>query len=90
MSEPPRLVDIVDAEPGVDEDQPVIAFDQEAVAAQPASAAEKSPAGRTQRPSVEMMNSHASDPPTGWIVSACHKPGDGVHLRQKDDCTVNG
>jgi hypothetical protein len=53
MSEPPRLVDVLDAEPGVDEDQPVIALDQEAVAAQrrrrqqPASATEKSPARRT-------------------------------------------
>ena len=53
MSEPPRLVDVLDAEPGVDEDQPVIALDQEAVAAhrrrrqQPASAAEQSPARRT-------------------------------------------
>ena len=46
MSEPPRLVDILDAEPGVDKDQPIIALDQEAVAAQPASAAEQSPAGR--------------------------------------------
>ena len=53
MPEPPRLVDILDAEPGVDEDQPVIALDQEAVAAhrrgrqRPAGAAEQSPARRT-------------------------------------------
>jgi hypothetical protein len=33
MSESSWLVDVLDAEPGVDEDQPVIALDQEAVAA---------------------------------------------------------
>ena len=32
-SEPPRLVDILDPEPGIDQDQSVLALDQEAVAA---------------------------------------------------------
>ena len=32
-SEPPRLVDILDPKAGVDQDQPVLALDQEAVAA---------------------------------------------------------
>ncbi len=32
-SEPPRLVDILDPEAGVDQDQPVVALDQQAVAA---------------------------------------------------------
>ena len=48
-----RLVDVLDAKPGVDQDQPVIALDQEAVAThgrgrqRPAGAAEQSPATRT-------------------------------------------
>jgi hypothetical protein len=91
--EPPRLVDILDAEPSVDEDQPVIALDQEAVAThrgrrqKPANAAKQSPAERTQRPTVEMMNSHASDPPTGCFVSACHQAGIGLRLRREQHCT---
>src|SRR4029077_12507317 len=32
-SEPPRLVDILNPEPGIDQDQSVVALDQEAVAA---------------------------------------------------------
>ena len=35
MSEAPRLVDILDAEAGVDQNQPIIALDQQAVAAHP-------------------------------------------------------
>ncbi len=52
-SETPWLVDVFNAEPRVDQDQPVIALNQEAVAAhgrprqRPAGAAEEPPAART-------------------------------------------
>jgi hypothetical protein len=59
MSEPVRLVHVLDAEPGVDEDQPVIALEEEAVKAGDSDPppAEQSPVKRTQRSTVEMMNS---------------------------------
>src|ERR1700730_4023668 len=61
-SEPPRLVDILDPEPGVDQDQSVIALDQEAVAAHgrgrqgATGAAEQLPAARTERPAIEVVD----------------------------------
>ena len=62
VSEPPRLVDVLDPEPGVDQDQSVVALDQEAVAAhgrrrqRAAGAAEQPSAARTERPAVEVMD----------------------------------
>ena len=64
-SEPARLVDIVDPEPGVDQDQAVIALDQQAVTAHgrgrqwPPGASEQLPAARTERPAIEVMDAHA-------------------------------
>ena len=43
-SEPPRLVDILDPKPGIDQDQSVIALDQQAVAAH--GRGRQRPAGR--------------------------------------------
>jgi hypothetical protein len=65
QSEPSWLVDILDPEPGVDQDQSVVALDQKAMAAhgrgrqRPAGAAEQSPAARAERPAVEVMDTHA-------------------------------
>jgi hypothetical protein len=64
-SEPARLVDILDAKPGVDQDQSIIALDQQAVAAhgrgrqRTAGAAEQSSAAWTERSAVEVMDAHA-------------------------------
>jgi hypothetical protein len=64
-SEPPRLVDILNPEPGVYQNQPVASLDQEAVAAHgrarqwAAGAAEQLPAARTERPAIEVMDAHA-------------------------------
>ena len=64
-SEPPRVVDILDPEPGVDQDQPVVALNQQAVAAhgrgrqRPAGAAEQSSAAWTERAAIEVMDTHA-------------------------------
>jgi hypothetical protein len=87
-SEPPRLVDILDPEPGVDQDQPVVALDQETVAAhgrgrqQPAGGAEQSPAAWTEGPAVEVMDAHPLDPLTGLNLSRiCRPPAAPAGLR---------
>jgi hypothetical protein len=65
-SEPPRLVDILDAKPGIDQDQPIAPLDQQAVAAhgrrrqRPAGAAEQLPAARTERAAIEVVNAQGS------------------------------
>jgi hypothetical protein len=72
-SEPPRLVDVVDPKPGIDQDQAVLALDQEAMTAhgggreRAASAAEQFSAARTERPAIEMMNTHGVDPLTDLL-----------------------
>ena len=89
-SEPPRLVDILDPEPGIDQDQAVIALDQQAVAAhgrgrqRAAGAAEQLPAARTERPAIEVMDAH------GLILrpTFCHRSVVSVHLRQPRDYTI--
>ena len=94
--ESPRLGDVLDAEPGVDQDQPVIALDQEAMAGhgrggqRSAGAAEHLPAAWTQRSAIEVMDAHPPDPPTGLIGLACHRSVVGVHLKQPQDCTIIG
>ena len=56
-SEPARVGDVLDPEPAVDEDQAVLALDQQAVAAhRPAD--ERGPHG-THRSAIEMMEAHA-------------------------------
>ena len=62
--EPARIADVLYAEPAIDQDESVVALDQQAVAAhrrgRPRStfAPKKPPAARTQRSAVEMVNSH--------------------------------
>ena len=83
-SEPPWLVDILDPEPGIDQDQSVIALDQEAVAAhgrgrqRAAGAAEQLPAARTERPAIEVVDTQ------GLILrpTFCHTSVVSVHLRR--------
>ena len=78
-SEPPRLVDILDPEPGIDQDQSVVALDQEAVAAhgrgrqRAAGAAEQLPAARTERPAIEVMDTQGADPPTDLLSQICRQ-----------------
>ena len=78
-SEPPRLVDILNPEPGIDQDQSVIALDQEAVAAhgrgrqRPAGAAEQLPAARTERPAIEVVDTQGADPPTDLLSHICRQ-----------------
>ena len=63
-AEPLGIGHVLDPEPGVDEDEAVLALDQQAMAAhrrdrpRAAAAAEQPPAARAQRPAVEMVNSH--------------------------------
>jgi hypothetical protein len=78
-SEPPRLVDILDPEPGVDQDQSVVALDQEAVAAhgrgrqRAAGAAEQLPAARTERPAIEVVDTQGGDPPADLLSHICRQ-----------------
>ena len=63
-TEPIGIAHVLDPEPGVDEDEPVLALDQQAMAAHrrdrpgAAAAAEQPSAARAQRPAVEMVDSH--------------------------------
>ena len=78
-SEPPRLVDILDPEPGVDQDQSVVALDQEAVAAHgrgrqgATGAAEQLPAARTERPAIEVVDTQGGDPPADLLSHICRQ-----------------
>ena len=83
-SEPSRLVDILDPEPGIDQNQSVLALDQEAVAAhgrgrqRAAGAAEQLPAERAERPAIEVVDTQ------GVILrpTFCHTSVVSVHLRR--------
>ncbi len=83
-SESSRLVDILDPEPGIDQDQSVLALDQEAVAAhgrgrqRAAGAAEQLPAARTERPAIEVVDTQ------GLILRStfCHRSVVSVPLRR--------
>ena len=55
-AEPPRIGDVLDPEPAVDEDEPVVAFDEKAVAAH--LAADQPRSDRTHRAAIEMVNPH--------------------------------
>jgi hypothetical protein len=74
-SEPPWLVDILDPEPGIDQDQSAIALDQEAVAAhgrgrqRAAGGAKQLPAARTERPAIEVVDTQGGDPSDGPSVT---------------------
>ena len=90
-SEPPRLVDILNPKPGIDQDQAVVALDQQAVAAhgrgrqQAAGAAEQLPAARTERPAIEVMDAHALKLRP---ILACHGSVVHLHLRKPRDYTI--
>ena len=56
-AEPGRIGDVVGAEPAVDQDEPVLALDQEAMAAH--RAADEAAPHRAHRPAIEMMDFHA-------------------------------
>jgi hypothetical protein len=84
-TEPPGFGDILDPEPGVDQDEPVFALDQETVAThrrgrqRRTRAAEQSPAARTQGPAVEVMDAHpllrrAQTVTERASASTCHHP----------------
>lgn len=65
-TEPPGFLDVLNPEPGVDQEEAVFALDQEAVSAHRrgrqwrAGAAEQPPAARTQGPAIEVMDAHRS------------------------------
>jgi hypothetical protein len=62
-----RMIDVAGAEAGIDQDQPSIAFDQQAMAHEVsqrtvAGAVEQSAAGRAAGSAVKMMNAHRPAP----------------------------